>query len=309
MRVCSGVAWLIGFMLALSLVAGCGGGASAPAAGGEDAARAGWPAVVRVGLVPVEGGADTRDRYGPMRDKLRERLGCEVELISTSDYQGVITAMANDQLDFALFGPKSYVEASARADAEALLMELNREGEPGYRSIFIVPAGSSVTTLAEARGKKFAFTDPNSTSGYLVPKVVLRDEVKEPAETFFGEVVFSGAHGTSMLQVAAGELEVAATNDLDMGKMVQKGALDPAAVRVIYTSELIPGSPLAARREVPATLKAAFVAAMLEFNDDPATLERFQIGGYRVSTDRDFDIVRSIAAYEAEAASAAGEDG
>lgn len=281
--------------------AACGDAAAPREAAAEQTREADWPREIRVGLVPTEGGADTRARFAPLEDHLTQELDANVSLVSASNYQGVITAMANDQLEFAWLGPKSYVEAARRAGAEALLLELNSEGDPGYRSVFIVPTESDITSLKEARGARFAFTDPNSTSGFLVPSVVLRDELGETAESFFGEVRFSGAHGTSILQVAAGELDIAATNDLDLPKMIEKGALDPSEIRVVYESDLIPGSPFAARRELPESLKSAFSEAIMKLNDKPRVLEQLQNGGYVPTTDDQYDVIRSLQRYvEAE---------
>lgn len=278
------------------LLFGCGSGDSNPESGpseSETQARADWPDPIRFGLVPTEGGADTRKRFAPLREQLSNSLDARVELVSASSYQGVITAMANDQIEFAWIGPKSYIEAARRAKAQALLIELNAAGQPGYHGVFIVPADSSIDSLEDARGAEFAFTDPNSTSGFLIPSTVLFDEVGESAESYFSEVRFSGAHGTSILQIAAGELDIAATNDLDMAKMLDKGAIRRTDVKVIYQSDLIPGSPIAARRDVPESLKAALVEAMLDLNDQPEVLAELQNGGYAKVDDSKYDIIRA----------------
>lgn len=91
-----------------------------------------WPSKIRVGLIPTEGGADIVKRFKPLMAHLEEELGIKVEGTSAADYAGLITAMANQHLDFAYFGPKSYVEAADRAGAEALVLELDDSGQPGY---------------------------------------------------------------------------------------------------------------------------------------------------------------------------------
>lgn len=280
----------------LAVLAACGGpGEQQALAAGERA----WPAAIRVGFVPTEGGADIRERFEPLERHLADRLGRRVELVSATSYQAMITAMANDQIEFCYFGPKSYVEAAKRAGAEAILLELGADGSAGYYSEFIVPAGSPVQSLADAKGLRFAFTDPNSTSGRLIPAVVLRDLVGMSAEEFFGEVVYSGSHGTSALQVAAGEIDIAATNNLDLGRMYEKGAMRPDQIRVIHRSDLIPGAPWAARAELPDDLKQAFKAAMIELNDDAELLARFGNGGVQPVDDRAYDIIRALAALDA----------
>jgi len=252
-----------------------------------------WPKAIRFGVVPTEGGADTTRRFTPLAEQLTRELGVPVEVVSASTYQGVVTAMSNKQIEFGWFGPKAYIEAAKRADAEALVIELSRDGQRGYRAIFIVPAKSPIRTLEDARGKKFAYTDPNSASGRLIPAMLLHEKTRQRAEEFFGEVKYSGSHGTSILQVANGELDIAATNDLDLLRMIQKGAVREADVRVILQSELIPGAPVAARRELPASLKKAFAEALIKVSKEPAMLEVLQNGGFAPTSDEEFDIVRA----------------
>lgn len=280
---------------------GCGSESTGEEINKDGVDRSGWPEVIRFGIVPTEGGADTTKRFGPLEEILSKELGVKVEVVSTSSYQGVITAMANDQIEFAYYGPKSYVEAAKRADAEALLLEKSVNGEMGYYAVFLVPTDSPIKKLEDARGKRFAFTGPNSTSGWLIPSIVLRDQMGEPAETFFGEVSYSGSHGTSILQVRAKELDIVATNDIDYNRMLEKGAVQPGETRVVYQSELIPGAPVTARRELPASLKEAFTEAMLTINDMPDVMEKFQNGGYVRITDEAYDIIRAADQFAKEA--------
>lgn len=283
------------------------GPADGGTAGGAAGDTAAWPETIRIGLVPTEGGTDIRERFEPLRTHLSARLGRPVETVSASSYNGVVTAMANDQIEFCYFGPQSYVVAADIAGAEALILEKSIDGGDGYRSILIVPAASEITSLDGARGAVFAFTDPNSTSGYLIPSILLRELTGTDPESFFSEVRFSGNHGTSVQQVALGELGIAATNDLDFNRMVERGAVERDAVRVIYESDPIPGAPWAARRELPADLKEAFVEAMLALNTEPELLERFQNGGFRRTTDGEYDIIRAAQALlEQQKASGAG---
>lgn len=253
-----------------------------------------WPDKIRVGLIPTEGGADIQVRFAPLMAHLEKNLGIKVEAFSASDYAGIITAMAHKHIEFAYFGPKSYVEASARAGAEALALELDKTGAKGYYGIIITKKGSAITSLDQAIDKThtFSFTDPNSTSGCLVPSVLFYRDLKTTPETLFTEVSFSGSHGASILAVKNGKIEVASTNNIDLDRMIEKGAASKDDFNIIWTSELIPGAPMAGRKDLPASLKAAFTGALMSFNFDKDGLDKLQNGGYAPVNDATYDVVR-----------------
>lgn len=261
---------------------------------GNGFAAQNWPDKIRLGLIPTEGGADVKTRFKPLINHIENHLGLEVEPFSASDYAGIITAMSHKHIDFAYFGPKSYVEASARAGAEALALELNKTGAKGYYGILITHKNSGITTLEQAtdKAKTFAFTDPNSTSGCLVPSVLFYRDLQTPPENLFKEVSFSGSHGASILAVKNNKIQVASTNNIDLDRMMEKGAVSKDDFNIIWKSELIPGSPMCGRKDLPASLKAAFTGALMSFNFDRAGLEKLQTGGYAPVHDSTYDVVR-----------------
>lgn len=251
-----------------------------------------WPSSIKVGLIPTEGGADIVKRFKPLMEHLEHELGIKVEGTSAADYAGLITAMANKHLDFAYFGPKSYVEAADRAGAEALVLELDAQGQPGYHGIIITKKGSGIKTMSQAKGKLFAFTDPNSTSGCLVPNVLFSRDMKVKPNEYFKEIKFSGSHGASILGVKNGTIDVAATNDIDFARMAEKGAVNKEDFNILWTSDLIPGAPMCARNDLPSSLKAAFRGAVLSFNSNKLGIEKLQNGGYQYADDSVYDVVR-----------------
>lgn len=254
----------------------------------------GWPKTVRIGLIPTEGGADIVKRFEPLIAHLEKTLGIKVEAQSASDYAGVITAMAHKHIDFAYFGPKSYVEASEKAGAVAVAMERDTSGEPGYYGVIIAKKGSGIEKLEDAKGRVFAFTDPNSTSGYLVPNLLFYRDLKVDPKQYFKEVKFSGSHGASILAVKNGTIDVAATNNIDLNRMSEKGQVSWDDFTVLWKSELIPGSPMCARKDLPESLKAAFAGALMTFNADKQGLEKLQIGGYAPADDTVYDVIRYL---------------
>jgi len=282
---------------------GCGETTVTPAssaATGSAAPRAGWPDDIVFGLVPSEGGADIVARFAPLTAFLSDRLGTPVVAKPASEYAGVITAMQNEQVHLAYYGPKSYVEAERIAGAEVIVKELNADGRPGYKGVIVVHANSPAETLADTRGMTFAFVTPNSTSGYLVPSLGIAREMGEQAEDFYSQIRYTGSHGSSMNAVIRGDVQVAATNTLDMHAMVEAGQVDGDALKVIWTSQLIPSAPIAVHENIPDSLKEALRDAFIAFNNEPELLEQMSRGGFLLAVDSEYDIIRMLELREAD---------
>lgn len=127
-----------------------------------------WPKSFKFAIIPVEGGLNVKERFDLFKIHMEKSMGIKVELFIVSDYNGIITAMTHKSVDAAYFGFKFYVEAVNRADVEVLALELNKSGKPGYNGIIIVRSDSKYKKIEDTKGADFAFTDPNSMSGYLV---------------------------------------------------------------------------------------------------------------------------------------------
>ncbi len=250
-----------------------------------------WPKKLVLGVVPTESSSHQTERWDGLVDHLTKTLGIPVELQNSSDYAGVITAMQFKHVDIAYFGPKSYVEAATRANAECFVVELGPEGKPGYHGLIISKKGSGINTLEAAKGKVWAFVDPNSTSGTLVPTIYLVKERKIDPAAYFSKVMYSGTHEASMLSVKAGKIDIAATNDLDMERGEGKMWSREKDFQIIWTSPLIPGSPMAWRKDLPESLKKALREAFLGLKDKDV-LAKLKIAGYERAEDATYNPTR-----------------
>ncbi len=255
------------------------------------AAPAEWPKKLTIGLIPTESSSHITDRFDNLAKYLEKKLGIPVVLKTSTDYNGVITAMQFKHVDVAYYGPKSYVEAAQRANAECFAIEVDENGSKGYHGVIISKKGSSVTSLQAAKGKVFAFTDPNSTSGTLVPTVYFVKEMKIVPEKYFSKVIYSGSHEASMMSVKAGKLDVASTNDLDMKRGEGRFWKKDQDFNILWTSKLIPGSNMAYRKDIPESLKKALKEAFFAYNDK-AGLSKLKLSGYAPVSDDVYDPIR-----------------
>ena len=252
-----------------------------------------WPDQLTFGVIPVASSRNMSDSFGNLNDHLKKELGIDVKLQMAGDYAGVITGMQHNHIDIAYLGPKSYCEAAKRANAEALVVEVGQSGVAGYHGYILTKAGSGLKSIEDLKDKKWAFTDPHSTSGTLVPTIHFNNINIDP-EKYFNRVIYSGSHEASILSVKSGKVDGASTNDLDfdrgLGTHWTKDDFN-----IIWKSDLIPGSPMAVRRDLPASLKKAIQNAFLSYNDKDG-LEKLKISGFQKANDGLYDGIRELIA-------------
>jgi phosphonate transport system substrate-binding protein len=252
-----------------------------------------WPAKLVFGIIPTDSSSNITERTQNLVEYLEKRLGLPITVKVTTDYAGVIAGMQFKHVDFAYFGPKSYVEASRRANAEAFAIEVSEDGTTGYYGLIITKKGSGLNSMTDIKGKTWAFTDPNSTSGTLVPSVYFYKELQVAPEKYFSKVIYSGSHAASMIAVRSGKVDAASTNDLDMARGEGKTWNSAQDFNIIWKSKLIPGSPMAYRKDLPASLKNKLKEVFLAYKD-PVGLQMLKIKGYEDGDDSVYDPIRDL---------------
>ena len=249
-----------------------------------------WPKEIVFGVIPVAGTSSIEKMWGGIVQYLEETLEVKVNLKTTSDYTGIITGMAHGHIDAAYIGPKAYVTATERTNVEAVAMEVNHEGVPGYHGIILTRKGSGLKTLEDIKGKVWAFTDPQSTSGTLVPSILFSKKGINP-DNYFSKVIYSGGHQASVLALKAGRVDAISNNDLDFNSGVGK-QWEKDDFNVVWKSDLIPGTPIAVRGELPTSLKVAIKGAFLayEFPKD----SQLPMAGFANAKDSSYDSTREL---------------
>lgn len=249
---------------------------------------------LRMGLIPAKDSTDMLVSYRPLIAFLEKRIGMQIELSVLEDYSAVIRAMRSGQLDFALYGPFSYVLAAELAGAEAFAVEV-RESGATYKSIIVAHRDSGISKLEDLRGKRFAFVDPASTSGNLVPRAQFKRLAIIP-ERDFGETIFVGGHDAVEVAVRDRQVDAGADHNYNYSMMVSNGQISPHDIKVIWESEPIPGSLFAFRKDLPEGIKARIREAFLHVHiEAPGS-----IGGvgkvlkYIETSDSNYDVIRDV---------------
>jgi len=222
--------------------------------------------------IGILGGENAQDRLNSnecFRAKVEEALGVPVKLFTPADYDGVIQGLLGGTIDFAGLGASGYAKTylTNPEAVDVVLTTQNIDGSTGYYSFGFARKDSGITSIADAKGKKFAFGEPNSTSGYLVPAAQLLAELGMPLEQYFGEVVFSGGHEQTIVGVSNGDFAAGVSWADGLGnwedgyasgafrRSADAGLVDMNDLVQIWQSKLIPNGPFVVRKALPQNVK------------------------------------------------------
>lgn len=224
---------------------------------------------VNFAFVPAEDAGKTLSDNKDLLAYMRQALGVDVIGAVGTSYTAVIEAMRNDKVDIAYHGPFSYILAAAETKAEVIVQGETAEGKLAtYNSLIIVPADSPSTKLEDLKGKTFAFVDPASASGHLVPNYTIQTKAGLKANVDY-KAIFAGTHPGAYQSVANKKTDggAIASDIFDSG--VKAGTIDPKAVKIIDKSFDIPGSPIAYRGNLSPADKDVILELFLSINNVP----------------------------------------
>jgi len=180
--------------------------------------------------------------YRPLASYLSQKLGRAVELRTVDTWEGLAKSLANGETDIALMGPWGYVLANHVAGAQAV-STIEYDGKPEYFAIMVTHPDSGIKSIADLKGKTFAFGDKGSTSGYLIPLHHFMTQDIDP-EKYFSRVVHT-SHQAIETQVTAGQLDAGADYNRNRNAMIEQGLIKAERSKVIWQSAPLPNDAFA----------------------------------------------------------------
>jgi phosphonate transport system substrate-binding protein len=232
------------------------GGCSA--AGGDEYAM---PEKLVFAGAPLQADADAQATYQLMIDLLEEELGIPIEFYETTDRAAIVEAIAADRVDIASMDPYGYVLATGlSSDVEIISVAArSKDTTPGFYSFGLARSDDdSITSLADAKGKKICFSDPASTAGFLFPAKGLSEVGIDPKVETTKDIspIFTGIFPIQpAVNVANGDCDLGFVSDGQYERVLPTtGLVKDGALKVVWKSELIPGYTLAVNKTMPSEL-------------------------------------------------------
>jgi phosphonate transport system substrate-binding protein len=262
----------LGWALAAGLlIAACGG---QPAAGGPTASAAKTPRLgsldrpIVLSFTPSQDTQRITASGGAITASLERATGLKWKVSVPTSYAATIEGMCSGAVDVAFLAPLQMTLALDKGCATPILGALRNDdtGKPSttYKSQILVQTSSGITDLNGLKGKKFAFVDPLSASGFVYPSLVVKQKTGLDPKSFFSGTVFAGGHDKAALAVYQGTVDGAATF-IDVRTSAGMPADIMQKTKVIDTAGPIPNDGAAVRKDFPTDLATQIQKAMGEY--------------------------------------------
>jgi len=255
------------------------------------------PQDLKFGFTPVLSEPEMRAEFEPLMNYLSEAIGQKVTLYIAKDYGDLRTQMENGRVDIGSFSPFAYVDA-ARGGKIHIIAQSIIEGSATYRGIIVVRKDSKLKSIAELKGKRFAFVDPKSASGYIYPRAMLIEKGINP-ETFFKETIFAGSHDKVITAVLEGRVDAGAIYDGALG-VAKRSGVSVDGLLTVASSDPIPHDAIAVRIGMNKDLRKRIQLALINLDKSEAgrrviARSKKKLTGHVVAQDSLFDVVRRTA--------------
>ncbi len=233
--------------------------------------------------------------YRQLLDYIGRKLGREIQFIQRKTYGEINELLARNQIDLAFICSGPYVVGKEKHGFE-LMATAEVQNSHFYHSYLIVNKNSQYHSLADLRGQTFAFTDPDSNTGKLVPTFWL-SQINETPETFFSKTIYTYSHDNAILAVAKGLVDGAAVDSLIWEYYQRKNPVFTSETRVIRKSEPYGIPPLVASQSLSLELKTRIRQELFDMHQEPKgkqIIGELMIDRFVHPRDEWYDSIRKI---------------
>ncbi|OLN33868.1 phosphate/phosphite/phosphonate ABC transporter substrate-binding protein [Desulfosporosinus metallidurans] len=260
----------------------------------RQAAQFKQPKELIFGINPALSPEAMKKMYLPVIESFCENLGYIPRVIITPDYTSLADNLLEGIVDIAWFSPLAYVDAANRGVIIPLVSPIVN-GSATYKGYIVTKKGSGVNSLTDIRGKRMAFVDKKSASGYAYPRMMMWREGINP-DRDLKETVFLGSHNRVIESVLASEVAVGATYS-EAIEDAQKQHLPIEQLIYLAETEPIPKDCLAANSHFDEATISRFQQGFAELAKTPRgrdSLTHSPIKGFIPVTTEVYDIVREV---------------
>ncbi|MBM7865967.1 phosphate/phosphite/phosphonate ABC transporter substrate-binding protein [Heliobacterium gestii] len=247
-----------------------------------------------IGINPALSPDAIRRQYLPVIDALCRNLGVQPRILIASDYNALADCLIDEIVDVGWFSPLAYVNAAEKGRVIPLATPIVN-GHASYKGYIIARKGSGIANLTALKGKRMAFVDPQSASGYAYPRLLLRRAGLNP-DRDLGEIIFQGTHSRVIESVLKGDIAAGATYSEALDDARRRG-LPVDDLVCLAETEAIPKDCIAARgglnSEQVTRLKEGLLA-LARTDRGRQVMAESPIQGFIDTRDENYHIIREV---------------
>lgn len=254
---------------------------------------------IGIGIAAMISPKETISYYSDMLKYIGEKVGKKVKIIQHEDYSKMDALLEKGVVSVAFICAGPYVKDHEKFGVE-LLVAPQSYGKPFYHAYIIVHKDSAIQDFAGLRGKSFAFTDPKSNTGKLVPTYMVAKRFNTTPERFFANVIFSETHDKSIEYVAKKIADGASVDSLIYDYAVKKNPVYTQFTKIVEKSAPYGIPPVVVNKDITPRMKAALRDAFLNMHKDPRgkeILNGMMIDKFIIPKDADYNSVRDMDKY------------
>jgi phosphate/phosphite/phosphonate ABC transporter binding protein len=224
-------------------------------------------ATLKVAIASMISPNETIGHYQALLEYIATKIDRKFNLVQRKTYAEINGLLANGGIDLALICSGPYVADRERYHFEALAIPQIHQ-KSVYRAYFITGRTSPVSRLEDLRGKVFAFSDPDSNAGCIVPRFLLAEQGERP-QSFFGKTIFTYSHDNSIMAVSRSLVDAAFVHEHIWEYYSKKNPAVTSRIRIVYESEPFGNPPLVASAFMPEGLRNRIRELLFSMHDDP----------------------------------------
>ncbi len=233
---------------------------------------------------------------------LEKTTGYHFEINIPQNYIAVVEAFGSKRVDLAVINTFGYLLAHSKFGAEARLIVV-RYGKSTYQAEIITRADrTGIKSIKDLNGKRFAFVDPSSMSGFIIPSKLIKN-----ARVKLGETVFAQKHDAVVAMVYQGRVDAGAAfysppvnNEIQDARVLVKAQYPDVEkkIKILMLTEEIPNDPVAFRKDLPEEMKVKIASAFKAYMATPvgkAKMKNLLVTDFKDGSDSDYDKLQIMA--------------
>jgi len=223
---------------------------------------------ILIGLIPEENIFNQMARHKPLASYLSDRLKTKVRFTILSRYGDVMDRFMTRKMDGAFFGVFTGVLAMEKLDAEPIAHPVNSDGTSDVQSYIFVRKDSNIRNAADMQGKRIAFVDRATVTGYLFALSYLKENGITDPKKYFREISFTGSHGSAIYAVLDGRADIGTAKSKIFQMLVAKDHIIKDELVIIKRSKNLPDTTLFLRKDMPKNIRDRIREILLSMHND-----------------------------------------